>query len=249
MALSALPAGLRGDLLDAFQKIVRNYRERRWEPAELNGGKLCEAAYSIVDGYLNGGQYPARASKPQRFNNACLDLEKKYPKTDTNHSARILIPRRLIGLYDIRNNRGVGHAGGDVDPNQMDATVVLYEAKWLVAELIRLLHTLTTDEATAVVDALVQREVAWVWSNADLKRVLRLGLTWRQQTLTLLLSETGAASVADLMRWLEHPAVKDYRRVLRQMHAHRLVEFDEARQTVFLLPPGIDAAEKLVASL
>ncbi|MBB3083292.1 hypothetical protein [Geodermatophilus sabuli] len=47
----------------------------------------------------------------------------------------------MIGLYDIRNNRGVGHAGADVDPNHMDATVVLYQSKWLVAELVRLLHT------------------------------------------------------------------------------------------------------------
>lgn len=246
-ALTVLPAGLREDLLNAFGEIVANYRERRWEPSELNGGKLCEAAYTIIDGYLNGGRYAGRAQKPQRFKDACLDFEKKHPKTATNYSARILIPRLMLGLYDIRNNRGVGHAGGDVNPNQMDATVILYEAKWLVAELVRLLHSLTTDEATAIVDALIQREVAWVWSNDDVKRILRLGLTWRQQTLVLLLSEAGPLAVADLVRWLEHPRVGDYRKVLRVLHKERQVEFDEAMQIVHLLPPGVEAAEVLVA--
>lgn len=246
-ALSVLPAGLRKDLLDAYGEIVTNYRERRWEPSELNGGKLCEAAYTITDGYLNGGSYARRAQKPQRFKDACLGFEKKHPKTATNYSARILIPRLMLGLYDIRNNRGVGHAGGDVNPNQMDATVILYGAKWLMAELVRLLHSLTTDEATAIVDALIQREIAWVWSNDDLKRVLKLGLTWRQQTLVLLLSAPGPLAVADLVRWLEHPSVRDYRKILRVLHKERQVEFDEPAQTVCLLPPGVENAEELVA--
>lgn len=247
-ALRVLPAGLREDLLGAFEEIVTNYRERRWEPSELNGGKLCEAAFTVADGYLDGGRYADRATKPSRFNEACIGLEKKYPKTSTNHSARITIPRLLLGLFDVRNNRGVGHAGGDVSPNQMDATLVLYVAKWLVAEIVRLLHDLTTEDAALLVDALVQREAPWIWSSADLKRVLKAGLTWKQKTLALLLSEAGSVAVDDLVRWLEHPQVRDYRKVLRQLHSERQVEYDEKSQQVRLLPPGVVAAEALVGS-
>ncbi len=42
----------------------------------------------------------------------------------------------------------------------MDATLFLYGAKWVIAEIVRLLHDLTTEEAALLVDALVQREVA-----------------------------------------------------------------------------------------
>jgi hypothetical protein len=199
-AFSVLPAKLRDDLLNAFYEIIKNYREHRWEPSELNGGKLCEAVYTIVLGYLDGGQYPARAWKPSRFPDACLALEIKYQHVPDSRSPRVLIPRMMIGLYDIRNNRGVGHAGADVDPNQMDASAVLYLSKWLVAELVRLLHTLTPDEATEIVDSLIEREVALVWTHEDRKRVLRTGLTWKQQTLLLLLTETGDVPEADLGR-------------------------------------------------
>ena len=122
----------------------------------MNGGKLCEAVYTVIVGYLDGGKYPSRAKKPTRFPQACLALEQAYAQVPDSRSPRILMPRMMLGLYDIRNNRGVGHAGSDVDPNHMDATVVLYQSKWLLAELVRLLHGLSTDEATEIVDALME---------------------------------------------------------------------------------------------
>jgi hypothetical protein len=46
----------------------------------------------------------------------------------------------LVALYQIRNNRGVGDVGGDVDANQMDASYVLHSVHWVMAELVRILH-------------------------------------------------------------------------------------------------------------
>jgi hypothetical protein len=248
-AFSVLPSTLRDDLLSAFNEIVNNYREHEWEPSELNGGKLCEAVYTIIKGWLDGGQYPARAKKPSQFPQTCWGLEQKYQHVPNSRSARILIPRMMIGLYDIRNNRGVGHAGAEVDPNHMDATVVLYMAKWLVAELVRLLHILSIDEAAAIVDGLIEREVAWVWTHGDKKRVLRTGMTWKQQTLVLLLSEAGDVGEADLFRWLEHPGLPSFRKdVLKQLHKSRLIDYDTDKRTVRLLPPGVTAAEEVVAA-
>ncbi|MCO1580598.1 hypothetical protein M8C13_33065 [Crossiella sp. SN42] len=246
-AFSVLPVSLRNDLLSAFNEIVKNYREHRWEPSELNGGKLCEAVYTVCKGWLSGGMYPVRAEGPKRFPDACLDLAITYQCVPNSRSARILIPRMMIGLYDIRNNRGVGHAGADVDPNQMDATAVLYVAKWLMAELVRMLHTLTTEEATAIVDGLIGREVSWVWALGDKKRVLRSGMTWKQQTLVLLLTDSGDVPEVDLIRWLEHPNPASFRRdVLKQLHVLRQIDFDTAKRTVRLLPPGVTAAEELI---
>lgn len=248
-ALSDLPRGLRDDLLTAFDEIVSNFREHRWEPSELNGGKLCEAVYTVIVGYLDGGTYSPRAKKPNRFPDACLALEAKYQTVPDSRSARILIPRMMLGLYDIRNNRGVGHAGADVDPNEMDATAVLYLSKWLVAELVRLLHSLTTQEATDIVEGLIQREVALVWTHEAKKRVLRTGLTWREQILVLLLTENGDVAEGELFGWLQHPSVGNFRKVLRPMHRDRLIEYDETARTVRLLPPGVATAEDLLARL
>lgn len=245
-AFKSLPTGLRDDLLGAYNEIVKNYAERRWEPAELNGGKLCEAAYTIVRG-LADGIFPGRSNKPRNMVSACLAMEQE---TAQPRSVRIQIPRMIVALYEIRNNRGVGHAGGDVDPNDMDATAVLYVSKWLVAELVRVLHTLTTAEATDIVEALIERQVALVWSAGDKKRVLKPGLTWKKNTLLLLLSETGEIAEADLFRWIEHKSLAVYRRdVLRPGHKERLWEYDETSRTIHLLGPGVEAAENVVHEL
>ncbi|WP_461006058.1 hypothetical protein [Streptomyces capparidis] len=153
----------------------------------------------------------------------------------------------LLALYEIRNNRGVGHAGGDIDPNLMDATAVLYMSKWLMAELVRIFHDLTVEQASALVENLVEREVPQVWTEGSRKRILRLGLTWKQKMLLLLLGENNPVPETDLVKWLEHPNAARFRRdVLRPAHKECLIDYEEEKCTVRLLPPGVVQAEILV---
>src|SRR5271165_5339770 len=109
--LTGIPAGLRDPLFQSYEEIVTNFAEHRWEPAELNGGKFCEVVYTILQGCLNGA-FASKPTKPKDMVAACRALESVPPNPSRagDHSLRILIPRILLGLYDIRNNRGVGHA-------------------------------------------------------------------------------------------------------------------------------------------
>jgi len=243
-AFSALPERLRQQLLDAFREIVQNYSERRWEPAELNGGKLCEVAYSIVKGMVEG-KYPARASKPRNMVDACQQLESE---TSVPRSVRIQIPRMIVALYEVRNNRNVGHVGGDVDPNHMDAVCVLHMAKWIMAELIRVLHNLPIDEAEELVDALVEREVPIVWEVGGRMRVLDPGMSMKDKALTLLHRTAGSVDDSDLVDWVEHSNPSVFRRdVLRRAHRSKLLEYDQAAGTVQISPLGIEYVEEMLA--
>ncbi|MCH7502167.1 MAG: hypothetical protein IIA10_02280 [Proteobacteria bacterium] len=241
--LSGLPASLRQELLNAHEEIARNFREKRWEPAELNGGKLCEIVYSILRGHVDGS-FPAQASKPSNMVDACKSLE-QADKNIFPRSVRIQIPRVLIALYEVRNNRGVGHVGGDVDPNHMDARYVLESAKWVMAELVRVFHGLSVDDATAVVDKLVERTIPVVWEVGDIKRVLRTSLSKKDETLLLLYASSGAVKDTDLFNWVEHSNMSNYRRdVLRRAHKARLIEYDEGTGDVHLLPTGTAYVEE-----
>ena len=124
--LAGLPVALRDSVVDSYREIAKNYIERRWEPSELNGGKFCEAVYSVIDGAVRKS-FPLKATKPINMLDACRALEKVSadPMLIGDRSLRVLIPRALATLYEIRNNRGVGHVGGDVDANHMDAEAVL----------------------------------------------------------------------------------------------------------------------------
>jgi hypothetical protein len=245
--LPSLPYGLRRDLLSSYQEILRNFRDSRWEPAELNGGKFCEAVYTVLRGCARGS-FDERASKPPNMLDACRALEREDGSLP--RSVRIQIPRMLIALYEIRNNRGVGHAGGDVNPNHMDSVAVLYMAKWILAELIRLLHRVDTEAATQTVDALVERELPVVWEIGSNKRVLDPQLSKKDATLLLLCATRGAVHEADLARWVEQPSLGYFRRdVLRPAHRARLIEFDAETGLVHLSPLGIRYAEEKQRSM
>jgi hypothetical protein len=240
-ALEALPLALRDELLAAVNSVVKNYREGRWEPAELNGGKLCEVVYSILAGMV-AGKFPDRAKKPKNMLDACKALEQadqSFPR-----SVRVQIPRILIALYEVRNNRGVGHVGGDVDPNHMDARLVLELSKWLLAELVRLFHGVNTQEAQQTVDGLIERTVPTIWSVANKKRVLSIDLSYKQKVLLLLYAES-PVEARTLLSWVEHPNYSDFRRgVLVPLHRERLIELDADSNNVFLSPLGVDLVER-----
>lgn len=238
-ALGLLPQGLRSELLAEFGKIARNYREHRWEAAELDGGRLCEVAYTILDAHTSGGPYPSTASKPGNFKRACEALE---PRT-APESARLTLPRILVALYDVRNRRGVGHVGGDVSANHMDAELVLAMSKWILAELVRLFHNIDVKTATAVVDALVDRTLPLIWEVDGVKRVLDTRLSLTDQTLLLLYSEAGAVSDEDLAKYLEQNRLANYRRVLDRLHKARAIEWNTVTGMVMLSPTGREEVE------
>ena len=228
--------------MQALQGILANYRQGRWGPSELDGGKLCEVAYTILRGHVDGA-FPERASKPRDMVSACRDLENAGPGFP--RSVRVQMPRVLIALYEIRNNRGVGHAGGDVDPNRMDATIVVALAKWVVAELVRLLHAVDTADATAAVEALLSRELPVIWHVGPRARVLTPKQSWRDQMLLRLYAATGSVTVAALVADVEHPQPAYFRRdVLRPSHVARLIEWDQAAGTVEISPLGIRYVEE-----
>lgn len=242
--LGTIPESLENELLEKYREIERNFRERRWEPAELNGGKLCEVVYCILRGYVDGN-YPASSSKPSNFYDACLRIEKE--PASLGRSVRIQIPRMLVALYEMRNNRNVGHVGGDVDPNHMDAVCVLHMAKWIVAELVRVFHKVSLPEASALVEALSEREIALIWDAGGVRRVLDTRLTMLEKTLVLLFSSPDPISEKDLVSSVEHSNLSAYRRdVLRKAHKDRLLEYHESNRTVAISPTGIRRVEEKI---
>ena len=246
--LATLPLGLREPLLKSYEEIGTNFAEHRWEPSELNGGKFCEVVYTIIAGALSGS-YPSKPSKPKNMVLACQDLEKTRadPNRAGDRSLRILMPRMLVALYDIRSNRGVGHAGGDVDPNLMDATVVYGMASWTLAELVRVFHGVSTQEAQGIADVLVERKLALVWDTGQGKRVQDPEMDKGDQALLMLHSKPGWVNETDLFGWVEYSTLSMFRRnILKDYHKKRLLEYDPKAQKVRISPLGSKHVEESI---
>jgi hypothetical protein len=244
--LAGLPQGLRDELLESYQGIMASYAERRWRGAELDGGRFCEIVFSIVEGALKGA-FPPRAFKPSSMFQSCIGLESKYPPTAArvgDRSLRIMIPRLLPVLYEVRNNRNVGHVGGDVNPDHMDAEAVQSMASWLMAELVRIFHGVSTREAEETVDALVERKTPLIWEVEGTKRVLEENMSAKDQTLLLLHHSTGWVDVDQLVKWVEYSNPTVFRlKVLKPMHDQRLIEYDADSRRSRISPKGAKDVE------
>jgi len=242
-ALSAIPSGLRLPLVAEYQGIVQNFLEHRWLPSELSGGRFSEIVYTILDGHAKA-TYASAPAKPANFKAACTSMENN---SHVPRSFQILIPRLLPALYEIRNNRSVGHVGGDVDPNHMDSAAVLAMCNWIMCELVRVYHNLpTTTAAQKIVDALAEMRIPVIWSDGNLKRVLQPQLRLPQQILLLVATSAPDVSIQELIEWTEAKNTKHFMTTIRALHAKRWIEYTKSTERVKILPPGSKEVETLV---
>lgn len=236
-ALAGIPASLRAELLGSLNEVIRNFREGRWEAAVLNAGKLCEVVHTILRGHADG-HYPDHPSKPPNMVEACRKLEHADP-TRMDRVLRIQIPRALIPLYEMRNNRGVGHVGGDVDPNHMDAVYALVASKWIVADLVRAYHGTDTTTATSIVEALIDREVPLIWQINGVKRVLDPRMGAEDRVLLLLYGSVAPVPEDQLRHWVNYANTSRFRSaVLRKLHREVMIHYDDEKRTAVLSPIG-----------
>ena len=235
-ALRDIPDGLRQPLIQLYEEALSEYRAARWEAVGTKAGKICEVVYSIVHGKISGN-YPSKPSKPNNMVDDCKRLEQRN-KTN-GRSLCIQVPRVLTAVYEMRNNRDIGHVGSDVDPNHMDAELMIRAVKWLIAELVRNFGTMDTDAARELIESVTERSFQVVWAQGDIKRVLNPGLKMRERALVLLYASDGAAQLDHLFIWTENSNKSQFRsKVIKPMHKQAMVHFDEPRGQVTLLPPG-----------
>jgi hypothetical protein len=153
----------------------------------------------------------------------------------------------LVALYEIRSNRSVAHVGGDVNPNHMDAVCVVEISKWLMCELVRIFHGVSTEEAATAVDSLVERTIPIVWKVGDNFRVLNPGMSMMDKALVLLYHGTGRVDERELLRWVEHSNGTVFRQdVILVAHRAKLIEYDRGSRAVQISPLGIRHVEDFI---
>ena len=243
IALSGIATAFRTRLLNAYNGLKTAYLDGSFDACGLRAGRFCEVLLRWVQQELTGSHTPFGTKLPN-FKDECDKLE-QTPKTTGHESVRILIPRALSFLYTLRNKRGIGHEGGDVDANEIDAATAVRIADWCVCELIRLQYTISLEEAQGICDAIAERQLPQIWSVFGKRRVLNPKLSYVQQTLLLLYSNPGpAVPVEDLVSWTEHSNTSIYRRdVLSRLHRARLIEYDRDTEMAAISPKGVEKVE------
>ncbi|MEI8283228.1 MAG: hypothetical protein WCG75_12545, partial [Armatimonadota bacterium] len=228
----------------SYLELKARQSESKHDAAGVSAGKLCETVVRLLQHELKKTVTPF-GQQILNFAGECESFS-QVPKAIGNESLRIVIPRALNYLYTLRNKRGIGHAGGDVDANAIDGATITRVSDWIVCELIRIFHTMSLEEADALVSSLSSREVPDIWEVGGKKRVLRNDLDFKQKTLLLLYASVDSAVLAeDLYLWSKYSNFAVYRKsVLSQLDVDNLVEYDKESDTVIISPIGIKCVEE-----
>src|SRR5947207_10689472 len=132
-ALKAIPSNFRKNILKTYREPSRRHSEAKYDASGLSAGKFCESVFRFLQHHLTGTCVPFGTAIPN-FADECAKLV-ALPKTTGNESLRVVLPRTLVFVYTLRNKRGIGHIGGDVEANHIDSQVIATASDWIVCEL------------------------------------------------------------------------------------------------------------------
>jgi hypothetical protein len=222
------------ELIEAYNEAKQNYYEGGHRLSAVEGGRFCEAAYRILEEATQGHFTPLGGQ---------LDTERLLRRLASlsssahTRSIRLHIPRALRVVYDIRNNRDAAHLADGIDPNIQDANLVIAILSWVFAELIRIYHDVTADEAQEIVDSISIRRAPVIQEFGDFPRVLRSDLRAGDFVLLLLYhADFKGATYPQLSSWVRPSMVKHLRRTLETLDDKAYVHYADSRYVITI--PG-----------
>lgn len=236
-------AKLVDELLAAYKEAKRNFYLGGLRLSAVEGGRFCEAAMRMLQ-QATTGTFTALGTMIDT--DRLFQTLKEIPRADQPASVRLNIPRVIRVVYDIRNGRDAAHLADDIDPNLQDATLVISNIDWTLAEFVRLYHPgVDGNEAQVIVNGLVVRQVPAVQDFAGFLKVLNPKLKASQYVL-LLLYERGdsGAALKELAEWVKPSMTANLKTTVRRLvHDNALVHQDGER--LYLTKRGISEVERL----
>lgn len=223
-SLDEIERGLKGhfdsklvdELLATFQEAKRNYYLGGLRLNAVEGGQFCEAAFRMLEQKTEGTFTPLGKQ---------IDSQKIISTSEQANvpdGIRIHIPRALRMVYDIRNKRDAAHLADGIDPNLQDSTFVVGTLDWILAELVRLFHGVSADEAQKIIADLVRKRVLAVQDIDGFLKIQNPKLKVSDRILVLLYERGAKRATRDqLLDWVHPKMRKNLNRTLEQLEHDR----------------------------
>ena len=194
-----IPGNLVDELLTAYTEAKTNFYLGGLRLSAVEGGRFSEAAFRILQERTTGKFTPL--GQQIKSDSIILNLSNLASGSHPD-SLRLHIPRALRVVYDIRNNRDAAHLADGIDPNLQDATLVISVLDWVLAEFVRLYHSVSADEAQRIVQNLVTRRAPVVQDFNGFLKVLNPDLAAGDHCLVLLYQRgADGAAFSELSLW------------------------------------------------
>ncbi|MBQ6874550.1 MAG: hypothetical protein IJO24_09695 [Clostridia bacterium] len=237
---TAYPSELVDSMLASYENALAEYKKEHWQYFGNEIGQFVEVARRMIE-YQLDNRYTPLADKLANFNERILTAWENY---DSKFSEvyRIVIPRCLYSMYCLRNKRGMIHKS-HIDPNRMDASVLLSNTKWVLAEIFRQISTMSFEETEEIVNSIMCKESSIVWDTGNCLRILDTKMSCKNKVLCLLYMKDGQSDT-DLQKSIEYKNTTEFKHVLRLLHKEKFIEYADSK--CIISPKGLTEAENLL---
>jgi hypothetical protein len=231
-------------LLRHFSGVIHDFQKREWEYSIGRAGKFVEAVLKALFVRVGKTIPTGRGFKTDAIINGLSQLSDGA----CDDSIRLTIPRACRFIYDISSNRGGRHDSDGLDPNEMDATVIVSSCSWILAEMIRLSQKTSTDpqQAKKLVDSLMEKKYPLV-EEIDGRTYIHIKNKTATDVALLTLSYRYPKrfSKHDLIETVKRNGFKDANaRVAIQRISHLMD--NDGNDHLLLLSPGLREAERIM---
>lgn len=163
---SSIDPGIAADLVTSYVDVVTRYRKGDIDGCLSASGKFVENTLRAVE-FLRSGKVLAEIKNASKTKTA-IENDPKLPE-----SLRLLVPRIATAMvYDIRSKRGAVHVK-EIDPRQIDASLAVHAASWVLAEFLRLFHVSDESQVSAAMASLMRTYIPFIESFAGEEVVTR----------------------------------------------------------------------------
>lgn len=177
---AGLPADVVSAVLDEYEACKSRFFLGDFRPQAVDAGRFCEAVVRIIQ-HASTGQHTALSDELK----VDAQLNRLENDTSLDDGLRLHIPRAIRTVYGFRNKRNTGHLKGGIDPNLMDATFIVGVLDWILAELIRLYHNVSAQDAQELIDGVVTKQLPLI-QEVDGHPVFLRNVSGREHVLALL---------------------------------------------------------------
>jgi len=236
---AGLPADVISEVLEAYTEAKRRFSLGDLRPQEVEGGRYSEGVFRLLQ-HAAGLKVTALGKMLPGLDKLLPELEGATGQPD---SVRLHIPRTLKLIYDVRNKRDAAHLGDGIDPNLQDATLVVVNMDWVLAELVRLYHGVSADRAQRIIENLVTKEIPAVQEIAG-QPVINANLRPREQAL-LMLYRAGSegATLDELADWLRVDRKTDLKARLGRLDQDKTVLLHPKTRRYYITDIGVREVE------
>lgn len=224
-----------------YIRLEEEFSLQHWRGSGVEAGHAVELIRRWLEAELFGGSINLKLTL-----NTLDDRElRRYENApNKNASLRILIPRALKVVYDIRNKRGIAHYDQATIPNKIDATLTRDLVKWILAELLRLVSNQTEQETELLIEGLMEKKLPIIWQFENLPRVLPSNISLKNKIL-ILLYVTKRLTVEDLIKSTLYKNKSRFNEIIADLNNNSLIGFDPTTHSCEISPKGILLVESI----